>query len=440
MTVKSLPKLSIVGLGKLGAPLSAVMARAGFEVFGIDFNNAFVDAINAGKAPVEEPQLQEFIDKTDGRLKATTKYEQAILNSDITMVIVPTPSQEDGYFTNEYLIASLKEIGGAIRKKDSYHLVVITSTVMPGSTGSILKETLEDASGRTLGQHLGLIYNPEFIALGSVINDMLHPDFILMGESDKKAGDLLSKVYLQSCKTKPAFKRMNFVNAELCKISVNTYVTTKISYANMLAEICDNLAGADVDVVTDAVGSDSRIGTKYLKGGLGYGGPCFPRDNRAFTAMGDKLGVKCDLAKATDTINSHQVLRLSGAVESALIEGGSVAILGLSYKPGTPVIDESQAIALAEDLASRGIKVFVHDPLAIDNAKTVLGDKVHYCYTIEEAIETAVVIITMTQEDCYKSIDLVSLKAKTTVIDPWRLYGSHDAPHLKIIQLGKSRK
>lgn len=441
MTAKSSPKISVVGLGKLGSPLSAVMAKAGFDVIGIDFNKDIVASINAGRAPIEEPQLQIFLEQSEGRLRATTEYAQAIINTDVTMVIVPTPIQEDGYFTNEYLIASLREIGAAIKLKESYHLVVITSTVMPGSTGGILRQTLEEASGRKLGETLGLAYNPEFIALGSVINDMLYPDFILIGESDDKAGELLSSIYNKSCEKAPEFRRMNFVNAELCKIAVNTYVTTKISYANMLSEICDNLPGADVDIVTNAVGSDSRIGTKYFKGGLGYGGPCFPRDNLAFTAMGANLGVKCDLARATDLINNHQVSRLCGAVEVAIKDNGSVAILGLSYKPGTPVIEESQGIALAVDLVSRGIKVTVHDPLALKNAEAKLGTAVSYCQSIDDAIHRANVIIIMTTEEIYKLIDLKTLDGGTTIIDPWRLYNQDsilDAQHVNLIQLGKS--
>src|SRR5262249_2828965 len=156
-----------------------------------------------------------------------------------------------------------------------------TSTVMPGSTGGEIQAELERASGRKIGPDLGLAYNPEFIALGTVVRDMLRPDFILIGESDKQTGDLLEAIYERSCDNDPAIRRMSFVNAELTKISVNTYVTTKISYANMLAEMCDRLPGADVDVVSAAVGSDSRIGSKYIKGAIGYGGPCFPRDNKA---------------------------------------------------------------------------------------------------------------------------------------------------------------
>ena len=208
-------------------------------------------------------------------------------------------------------------------------MVVITSTVMPGSTGGEIKAALEAASGRKVGPDLGLCYNPEFIALGSVVRDMLYPDSILIGESDTKAGDVLQTIYLQMCEKKPPVQRMNFVNAELTKISVNTYVTTKISYANMLADICDRLPGADVDVVTKALGADTRIGSKYLKGAMGYGGPCFPRDNVAFAALARKIGARADVAEATDRINNHQIDRLTGLVAKFAKAGTRIALLGL---------------------------------------------------------------------------------------------------------------
>jgi UDPglucose 6-dehydrogenase len=320
----TLPRLSIIGLGKLGSPMAAVMAVKGFEVIGLDLNERLVSAINEGAAPVQEPRLQEFIDQGRARLRATASYDEAILNSDITFIIVPTPSDKDRMFTNKYVVASVQEIGRSLRKKTGRHIVVVTSTVMPGSTGGEIREALERASGRKVGPELGLAYNPEFIALGTVVRDMLRPDFILIGESDPATGEALEAIYKRSCDNQPIIRRMNFVNAELTKISVNTYVTTKISYANMLAEMCDKLPGADVDVVSTAVGSDTRVGSKYIKGAIGYGGPCFPRDNKAFAALGRHLGVRCDLAEATDAINDHQI---AGACRARRARRGARPVL-----------------------------------------------------------------------------------------------------------------
>ena len=310
MTSGTLPRVNVVGLGKLGAPLAAVLASRGFDVIGLDVNKTLVDALNAGKMPIVEPQLNELIAENRPRLKATMHANEAIQNSDASFVIVPTPSGSDGFFSNRFVIQAMETLGKALKTKKGYHVVVITSTVMPGSTGTVIKDALEAASGRKVGPDLGLCYNPEFIALGSVVRDMLYPDSILVGEGDKKAGDMLAGIYLQMCETKPPVQRMNWISAELTKISVNTYVTTKISYANMLAEMCERLPGADVDVVTKALGADTRIGSKYLKGAMGYGGPCFPRDNVAFAKLAEKLGARADVAVATDAINNHQIGRV----------------------------------------------------------------------------------------------------------------------------------
>ena len=431
-------KLSVVGLGKLGAPLAAVMASKKHEIIGLDLNESFVQAINSGVAPVEEPQLQLLIDQSRERLRATTDWNELIAESDVTFIIVPTPSDPNGFFTNRYILDALKPIGEALRKKTTYHLVVITSTVMPGSTGGEIREALERASGRTVGDHLGLCYNPEFIALGSVVRDMLNPDFILIGESDPKAGAILEEIYSNSCDNKPLIRRMNFPNAELTKISVNTFVTTKISYANMLADICDRLSGADVDVVTNAVGADSRIGTKYLKGAMGYGGPCFPRDNVAFCALAKKLGARADLAEATDKINKYQVGRIMGMIEAFLPVGKKVGLLGLSYKPQTGVAEESQSVFLAAALRDHGYSVALFDPLALPNALKMIGsDCFHICDSPVACAQEADLLIVATPWPEFKELSSDSLKAGAVIIDLWRTLPREMFTTHRILYLGK---
>lgn len=385
----SIKTISVVGLGKLGSPLAAIMAAKGFDTIGVDVNEAFIDSVNEGRAPVQEPLLQEFIDQGRERLSATTDLSEAVLASQVTFIVVPTPSDAKGVFTNRYVLEAIEQIGQALRGKKDRHVVIVSSTVMPGSCDGPIKQTLELTSGRTVGLDVGLCYNPEFIALGSVVNDMLRPDFILLGESDEPSGDVVAEIYSKSCENNPPVRRMNLVNAELTKISVNTFVTTKISYANMLADVCDRIPGADVDVVTAAVGSDSRIGTKYLRGALGFGGPCFPRDNIAFIRMGEQVGAHTELVEATDSINRYQVDRLAQAVQSRVPEGSTVAILGLSYKPDTAVIEASQAVQLAQRLSQRGYKVQVYDPLARDNAVAVLRDAVTPADTAEDCVRDA---------------------------------------------------
>lgn len=417
-------KVSVIGLGKLGSPLAAVMASRGHEVVGLDLSQRFVDDINAGRAPVPEPQLQELIDQSRDRLRATTDWSDAVNNSEISFIIVPTPSDSKGVFVNTFVLDAVDKLGAAIREKSGYHVVVITSTVMPGSTGGVIQQRLEAASGRKVGPELGLCYNPEFIALGTVVRDMLYPDVILIGQSDERAGSYLEEVYKTSAMNDPAVQRMNFINAELVKISVNTYVTTKISYANMISEICGQLPGADVDVVTAALGKDTRIGSKYLKGATGYGGPCFPRDNVALSVFARSLGVSPDVAEATDRVNRRQFDRLAGLALSHIGGARRVGVVGLSYKPGTPVIEESQAIYLARTLLDRGVEVFLYDPLALDNAMAVLPSAVR-ATSLEHCVRSSDAVIIMTGEQEYKSIRPEWLSRPdgdaVVVIDTWRV-------------------
>ena len=287
-------------------------ARA-IDVLGIDVNPDAVRLLNEGRAPVEEPGLQALISASRDGLSATTDLAE-VAGAETTIVLVPTPSDERGAFSNEYLLAALEAIGRGLAAHDDYHVVVIGSTVMPGSCESELVAALERASGRRVGDTLGLCYTPEFIALGNVIRDMLEPDMVLIGESDHRAGEVLERLYRGVCENDPPFRHMNLVNAELTKIAVNTYVTMKISYANALADICERLPGADVDTVTDALGLDTRIGPKYLRGAIAYGGPCFPRDNKAFAVLSRSLGADPLLAEATDAVNVAQTDRLARIV------------------------------------------------------------------------------------------------------------------------------
>lgn len=413
-------KISIIGLGKLGAPMAAVMAQKGHTVVGVDLNPAYVTAIQQCRAPVKEPGLAEMVAANRERLSATSSYDDAVLATDATFIIVPTPSDADGRFSMRYVLAAAEKIGAALRKKSSWHLVVLSSTVMPGSTGGQLLPALEAHSGKKCGAGFGLCYNPEFIALGSVIRDMLNPDMILIGESDERSGALLEQLYTGVCESSPKIRRMNYVNAELTKISVNTFVTTKISYANMLAQVCETLPGADVDVVTGALGCDSRIGAKYLKGALGYGGPCFPRDNVAFSAMARANGVPALLAEATDELNRRQVPRLAEWMLSRLPHGGTAGVLGLSYKPDTEVIDESQGVAIAQALLKAGAKVVVYDPAAMENAMPLLVGHVVFARSAAECAKAADVLAITTAWAEFKELRAEDLDG-VAVIDCWRV-------------------
>lgn len=431
--------VSIVGLGKLGSPMAAVLANGGVNVIGYDVRPEVVGAVNAGVAPVDEVQLQSYIDSNRGRIRATSDLAEAINSSEVTFVIVPTPSDDDGVFTNAYVEAALRQIGSALRAKNGYHNVVVSSTVMPGSMAGPLREAIESASGRKVGKDLGFCYNPEFIALGSVIRDMESPDVILIGESDAAAGDQLEAIHATYLRSRPVVRRMNWVNAEITKIAINTFVTTKISFANMVSGLCDTLEGAESDVVTAAVGSDTRIGSKYLKGAVAYGGPCFPRDNKAFAVLGRRQGVPMDLAEATDTINDWQTDRLVGVVRGVCEPGSLVAVLGMAYKAGTAVCEASQGVSLANRLHAEGFVVKASDPAAFSGDQPpALVAGIATTSDHATAIANVAAIVVTTPWENYKQLSCDS--ETILLVDPWSVVQEVAGSNVAVVRPGVGAK
>ena len=412
----------VIGLGKLGAPLAACLAAKGLTVIGVDNDPLKVDAINRHQRPVQEPGLGELLAKTHERLSATDDIEAAVRDTNITFIVVSTPSEPNGGFSLRYVDPACEAIGRALARKTEYHVVVLTSTVMPGTTGGHVRELLERVSGKRVGQDFGLCYSPEFIALGSVIRDFLNPDMLLIGESDARAGDFLKSLYADVCENKPAVARMSFVNAEITKLAVNTYVTTKISYANMLARICERLPGANVDVVTTALGNDTRIGAKYLKGALSYGGPCFPRDNLALAQLARQLGVPPDLAQTVDRFNRGQIGWLAELVQQRT--KGTAGILGLTYKAGTDVVEEAAGFLLAKELAARGVEVIAYDPGYMGSRTRPALEGVCFSSTALECIRKSDVVVLATTWPEFAGIqaaDWAGLNGQPrTVVDCWR--------------------
>jgi UDPglucose 6-dehydrogenase len=432
---------SIIGLGKLGASMAAAIASRGFKVIGVDLNQGAVDSMNAGHAPIQETRLEETITANRERIRATLSHQEAILNSDVSFVIVPTPSDERGAFSLQYAKWAFHELGRALAKKERYHLVVMTSTVLPGSTRYGLLPVLEKESGKRCGRDFGLCYSPEFIALGSVIHDFLNPDFNLIGEYDERAGSKLQACYAEIMENNPPCQRMSLENAELTKVALNTFVTTKIAYANMLAELCSRLPGGDVDVVSNALGLDTRIGRKYLTGGLGYGGPCFPRDNIALSYFARVVGSESSLAETTDRLNRASAGKLTQSLCSILKERATVAILGLAYKPYSHVVEESQGVYLARELAALGFRVVAYDPLAKEMARHELTDKVVVLEELKACLQQAdsVVIATPDPEFCaLQASDFPQKNPCVVVFDCWRILREKmkSASHVRYIGLG----
>jgi UDPglucose 6-dehydrogenase len=418
-------RISLVGLGKLGSCIASSLAVKGYKVIGIDVNRNIIDSINDGKAPFIEPKLQAYIAKSKKNLKVIQNYDEAIENSDITILVTPTPSEPDGHFSDKYLRAALKPLAKSLKRQNKKnHLFSITSTVSPGTVYKSLIPFIEKYSGKKLNRGFNICYNPVFIALGSIIDDFLKPNVVLIGESNKQAGDKLVKIYKDICKNRPYFARMSIISAEITKLSVNAYVTMKISFANALANICGAIPDSDVDSITKVLGSDRRISPYYLKGGPAFGGPCFPRDNRAFVAFAKRCGCEAKLAEATDRVNNFQVKYLKKLVLKHLshVKEKSISILGLAYKRGTPVIEESSAVKLIDELLKEKTKITVYDPLAMSNAKALFGNKITYAASTRECICHSPLWIVMLPLKEFKKINENCITKKPTVIiDCWRI-------------------
>jgi UDPglucose 6-dehydrogenase len=415
--------VSVIGLGKLGAPMAAAIAARGVRTIGVDADAAKVEAIERDLPPVFEPRLAETLILAKGRLTATREIEDAVRDSDITFIVVATPTDVDGSFCLDFVLPVCEAIGRALASKKDFHVVALTSTVMPGSTGGPVRQALEKSSRKRAGIDFGLCYSPEFIALGSVIRDFLNPDLLLIGESDKRSGRQLESLYRCVCENRPPVARMNLVNAEIAKLSVNTYVTTKISFANMLARLCERVPGANVDVVTEAIGLDSRIGGKYLRGGISYGGPCFPRDNLAMIALANQVGASAELPRATNDFNRAQIHGLAEFVSQHLGAGEAAGILGLTYKPNTDVTEEAAGLLLACELAARGLRVMVFDPRGHVPAFHKLGGSIHMAGSAEECIAQSGVVVLATLWPAFLAIPAerwARSSSPRVVIDCWR--------------------
>ncbi len=434
--------VSIFGLGKLGASMAAGMASRGFNVIGVDVSRHAVDALNAGRAPVQETGLEEMITANQERLRATMSSEEAIAGSDISFVIVPTPSDERGAFSIKYAEHAFRAIGKALAKKDGYHVIVLTSTVLPGSTRYGLLPVLERESGKTCGPDFGLCYSPEFIALGTVIRDFLNPDFYLVGQFDDRSGAALEAVNRQVCLKDPVVRRMSIENAEIAKIALNSYVTLKISFANTIADLCERVPGGDVDVVSDALGSDSRIGRKYLTGGMGFAGPCFPRDNVALGFIASHLGANCEILETNDAYNQSLSRRFVEKLKPLVGNANTVAVLGLAYKPLSHVVEESPGVYLARAMADAGYRVIGYDPLASETARTPLQYHGLIAENLDQCLEDADVVLVTTPDEVFRALgagDFLRGRDHVTVVDFWRCLSPEVAsdPGIRYVPIGR---
>jgi UDPglucose 6-dehydrogenase len=359
--MKLIESISVCGLGKLGACMAATFAARGFPVVGVDIDPEKIRKVNAGEPPVDEPLLAETMAEARGRFHATNDPAEAV-PTEISFFIPPSPSLPDGSFSNEYLLKAMRPIAQAVRDAGKKgHIFVSSSTTTPGAVDGVLIPMLEKETGWKCGTDFHVCYNPEFIALGNVINGLLEPDLVLIGEGDPESGAALEALYQKYTRNEPRIARMSIISAELTKISVNSYITMKISFTNQLRMIAEQFPKADINRILDAIGTDTRIGKKYLRAGLSFGGPCFPRDNRLLAYAARQVGLQAPLAEASDKTNELTKSKLAEKARGLISAGGTVLVLGLSYKPDTYITEESAGLHLAQEMKRNGYRVLVHD-------------------------------------------------------------------------------
>jgi UDPglucose 6-dehydrogenase len=415
--------IGVIGLGKLGSCFAASFAYRGFNVLGLDINSKIINDINNHKAPFLEPNLDELIKKSENKLKATNNPKEVFNFADIFFIIVPTPSKKDGSFSNEYIKRAIKPLVEELKTSKQFKTFVITSTTSPLSIQKEIIPFIEKNSSKKFNKDFTVIYNPTFIAIGDIIKGILEPDLVLIGENNKKAGDVVENIWKKVCINRPQIGRMSIVSGEITKIAINSYITTKISFANMLGNICERIPEAEIDKITSAMGADKRIGKYYLKYGPSYGGPCFPRDNRSFSHFA-KTQAKIDalIPVSAHKINDFQAKFQKDKILKIIKENkiNSLSILGLAYKTKTYVIEESASIKLINELLkNKNLKITVYDPidLTIEETKKVFGNKLNYAKNLNEATQNKLIILMLPYEE-FKKVKILKNKI---VIDLWRI-------------------
>ena len=438
--VNMISKISVFGLGKLGCSMLAVFADKGFQVNGYDLDKKKVLDINEGKAPVYETGLEGLISKNKSKIRAFSDPDGILNESQISFIIVPTPSKFDDTFETKYAENAARTIGQELRDHSDYHVVVLTSTVLPGDSRKIIISILEQESKKKCGQDFGFCYSPEFIALGSVIEDLQSPDYFLIGQYDEKSGDMLEHVNKKVASKKSEMCRMTIEEAELAKIATNSYITMKISFANYMSNLCEKIPGASVDVVTNAIGRDSRIGSKYLKGGMAYGGPCFPRDNKALGKFALNLGVKSFIQIAVDEFNKNYSEVLADRVSSNILSSNKkIGVLGVSYKPNSHLIEESPSMQIINRLKQLKCEIYYFDKLQNEFQIDIDSESVIRVNSVGALISVADVIILAHNDASLINdvqIELSKVESKKTVIDCWRILGNENKLKVNIVKIG----
>lgn len=428
------PTIAILGTGYVGLVAAAVFADRGFSVLTSTQDPEKVKTINQGKAPFFEKDLDPLVEKTvkDGTLKAVQGRKEAVLKSDILFIAVGTPSLMSGEADLRLIKETAVAIGETLREKDDYTLVVTRSTVVPGTTRNLVLPLLEEHSGKKAGKDFGVCMSPEFLRQGAAVLDTQSPDSVVIGQLDERSGDVLKNFSNGVYKGQDTpVLRMNLESAEMVKYGRNTFLAMNISFINELARIAETIPGVDVSQVVKGVGADWRINPAFLNAGCGYGGSCFPKDVKALISFARTRSIEPQLLEAVEEVNEQQAAHM---VAIALQElGGSlkkkkIALLGLSFKPGTDDMREAPSIKIANHLYAHEANIVAYDPKSIPNSKNrFIRDtiKIDYAESLEEALKDADCCMLLTEWDEFAAVPadvFNSCMKRSVVIDGRRVF------------------
>ena len=399
-------KISVIGTGYLGATHAACISSLGFEVVGIDTDLSKISALNQGKVPFYEPELEELLAKelATGRLTFSTSYE-AIKDADVHFICVGTPQVKDGLAADmTYVKAALESIAPLIKAGS---LVVGKSTVPVGTAAALRARLLE------INPDTDLAWNPEFLREGFAVDDTLHPNRLVVGVTNDRAEVILKEVYAKNLAEGTPWVRADLPTSELVKVAANSFLATKISFINAMAEICE-AAGGDVTVLAKAIGYDPRIGSRFLQAGIGFGGGCLPKDIRAFMARAQELGAHqaLEFLREIDSINLRARQRVIDLVRKDLSEdlvGKKVAVLGAAFKPDSDDVRDSPALDIAVQIHAAGANVVVHDPKATAPASKRFP-ALTFTEDLNECLKDAEIVLHLTEWKIYRELDPVAVK------------------------------
>ncbi|MBM3720324.1 MAG: UDP-glucose/GDP-mannose dehydrogenase family protein [Actinobacteria bacterium] len=409
-------KLSVIGTGYLGATHAAAMASLGFDVVGVDVDPKKIELLKVGKVPFFEPDLEDLLiaEVNSGRLKFTTDFSEA-KDYDVHFICVGTPQQQGSLAADmKYVDAALDAIAPHAKTGS---LIVGKSTVPVGTAEQLSKRL------RELGSKAELAWNPEFLREGFAVEDTLRPNRLVVGVTSDSAEEILKRAYKPLLDNNVPWIRADLPTAELVKVAANSFLATKISFINAMAEICE-AAGGDVTVLAKAIGYDPRIGSRFLQAGIGFGGGCLPKDIRAFMARSEELGAKQSLEflREIDSINLRARQRMIDLVRLDLgadLKGKRIAVLGAAFKPESDDVRDSPALDIAAQVAAAGADVYVFDPKANSNAK-LRFPALNYSHSVEECLSGAEIVLHLTEWKEFRALDPIKVKslvARPNIID-----------------------